>query len=39
MYRLEPTKDGIVPWWRPDEQVFPFAEAFILTTWTFKGME
>ena len=39
LYRLEPTKDGIVPWWRPDEQVFPFAEAFILTTWTFKGME
>lgn len=38
-YRLEPTRDGIAPWWRPDEQAFPFAEAFILTTWTFKGME
>ena len=39
LYRLELTKDGLAPWWRPDEQAPPFAEAFILTTWTFKGME
>lgn len=40
LYRLEATgSDGIAPWWRPDEQAHPFAEAFIMTTWTFKGME
>lgn len=27
------------PWARPDEQILPFAEAYIITNWNMQGME
>lgn len=38
-FRLAESEKGIVPWWRPDEQVSPYAEAYILVRFEFKGWE
>ncbi len=37
-FRLIPeSNDQLAPWERPDEQAYPFLQAYILTTWQTKG--
>jgi len=37
-FRLVEEQNGFAPWERPDEQVLPFLQAHILTTWQTKGV-
>ena len=38
-FRLVPEDgDQLAPWERPDEQAYPFLQAYILTTWQTKGI-
>ncbi len=37
-FRLSEGQGGCCPWVRPDEQVLPFLQAHIFTTWQTKGV-